>query len=70
MSEKNDNFIEDATEEDRLRYNIEMMEDGRINGAMLSTCEIYGLSGNCGEKCPKYQDRSCEYINFDDKEER
>lgn len=45
------------------------MEGKNINTALLSICEIYGLSGNCGEKCPKYQDKSCECMDFDGREE-
>lgn len=54
-----DNFLNNATEEDKLRNQLGSSEKG-INSAMLSTCEVYGLSGNCGKQCPKYQDKTCE----------
>ena len=53
------NFLNNASEEDKLRNQLQSMERN-INGAMLSTCEIYGLSGMCGELCPKYQNKTCE----------
>lgn len=56
-------FLENATEEDKLRCQLESYEHGNINGAMLSTCEIYGLSGNCGENCPKFKDGTCECMD-------
>ena len=56
-------FLGIATEEDKLRCLLETYEHGNINGAMLSTCEIYGLSGNCGENCPKFKDGTCEYMD-------
>ena len=57
--EELDNFLNNATEEDKLRNELGSLEKG-INSAMLDTCEIYGLSGNCGKNCPKFQDKSCE----------
>lgn len=54
------NFLNNATEEDKLRNKLGSLEKG-INSAMLDTCEVYGLSGNCGKLCPKYQNKTCEY---------
>ena len=57
--EELDNFLNHATEEDKLRNELGSLEK-RINSAMLDTCEVYGLSGNCGKLCPKYQNKTCE----------
>ena len=56
-------FLENSTEEDKLRQRIEVESKGHINGAMLDTCMTYGLSGNCGKICPKFQDGTCEVID-------
>lgn len=65
-----EDFLNNATEEDKLRCQLQSYERN-INGAMLSTCEIYGLSGNCGKMCPKYQDRTCECLDeFEDLESK
>ena len=53
-------FLKNATEEDKLRCLLETYEHWNINGAMLDTCMTYGLSGNCGENCPKFKDGTCE----------
>lgn len=60
------NFLDNASEEDKLRNQLQSMERN-INGAMLSICEIYGLSGMCGELCPKYQDKTCECLKENNK---
>ena len=56
-------FLEKSTLEDKLRKRIEVESEEHINGAMLDTCMTYGLSGNCGKICPKFQDGTCEVID-------
>lgn len=58
--EELDEFYENANEEELLKHKVQLMSFGNIPSANLSTCETYGLSGNCGEKCPKFKDKTCE----------
>lgn len=57
-----DIFNKYANEEEKLKREIEVLSYGNINSACLDTCMTYGLSGNCGEKCPKFKDGTCEYM--------
>lgn len=56
---KLNNFLKKATEEEKMKCEIECLSHGNINGAMLTTCEAYGLVGKCGEECPLFA--TCEY---------
>lgn len=40
------------------RYNF-LMSHGNLPYD-TTTCETYGLSGNCGQKCPNFKNRTCE----------
>ena len=48
------------SEEELLAKNIEILSHGNINKQNLDTCMIYCLSGECGNKCPKFKDKTCE----------
>lgn len=46
--------------EEILANNIELLTQQAINKGNLDTCMIYGISGFCGKKCPKFEDKTCE----------
>lgn len=48
------------SEEEILADNIEVITKQGINKENLDICMIYGISGNCGKRCPKFKDRTCE----------
>lgn len=48
------------SEEELLRHNLDLESFGKLSVENLSTCEVYGLSGNCGQKCPNFRDKTCE----------
>lgn len=48
------------SEEWELANNIELLTHSAIEKGNLDTCMIYGISGNCGKKCPKFKDKTCE----------
>lgn len=58
--EELEEFYKNANEEELLKHEAELMSHGNISSANLSTCETYGLSGNCGSKCPKFKNKTCE----------
>ena len=46
-------------EEKLLRRDNFLMSHGNLPYD-TTTCETYGLSGNCGQKCPNFKNRTCE----------
>ena len=55
------------TEEELMRHNL-ILESHRNLPVDLDTCYTYGLSGNCGELCPLFQNKECEV--YDDVKQR
>ena len=47
------------SEEELLRKNNVILSLGKLPCDM-STCETYGISGNCGENCPLFKNKTCE----------
>lgn len=48
-------------EEELLRHNL-VLESHKTLPVDLNTCEVYGLSGNCGEQCPLFKNGECEVL--------
>ena len=49
-------------EEELLKKNNVFLSHDKLPCDM-STCETYGISGNCGEKCPLFKNKTCEVYN-------
>ena len=47
------------SEEELLKKNNVLMSHGHLPYD-TSTCETYGLSGNCGKKCPNFKNKTCD----------
>lgn len=47
------------SEEELLKRNNFLMSHGNLPYD-TTTCETYGLSGNCGKKCPNFKNKTCE----------
>lgn len=49
------------TEEELMRHNLILKSHGTLP-VDLNTCEVYGLSGNCGEQFPLFKNGECEVL--------
>lgn len=47
------------TEEELLKRNNYLMSHGHLPYD-TTTCETYGLSGNCGKNCPNFKNKTCD----------
>lgn len=47
------------SEEELLKKNNVLMSHGHLPYD-TSTCETYGLSGNCGKNCPNFKNKTCD----------
>lgn len=47
------------SEEELLRKNNVLMSHGNLP-CDTTTCETYGLSGNCGKDCPNFKSKTCD----------
>lgn len=47
------------SEEELLRKNNVLMSHGNLP-CDTTTCETYGLSGNCGKNCPNFKNKTCD----------
>lgn len=55
-------------EEELLRRDNFLMSHGNLPYD-TTTCETYGLSGNCGQKCPNFKNKTCEvYVDVLERE--
>lgn len=46
-------------DEELLRKNNFLMSHGNLP-CDTTTCETYGLSGNCGKDCPSFKSKTCD----------
>lgn len=49
------------TEEELIQHNLILESHGKLP-VDLDTCEVYGLSGNCGKQCPLFKTGECEIL--------
>lgn len=57
-------------EEELLRRDNFLMSHGNLPHD-TTTCETYGLSGNCGQKCPNFKNKTCEvYVDVLERENK